>query len=81
MTEIAQTLPAPMAAPVPYLTLHPREPNYEIARLATAHVGGWGTYYRNPGEPIRTFVVTIWGQMFDAAETLAEIDAAMGFVG
>lgn len=69
----------PTAAPVQYLTLHPLAQTVDIVRIATQHVGGWGEHYRNLGEPPRTYVITVWGQEFDCAESLAELDALMGF--
>jgi hypothetical protein len=70
----------PVGQPLMYMNLHPLAPmsDYEL-RIATQHIGAWGSRVRNPGEPPRSFVATIWGEYFDAAETLAELDAIMGY--
>lgn len=70
-------------APVQYLTVTPTDDlrfSATLLRIATSHVGAWGTRERNPGEPPRTFILFAWGLGLDVLEPLAVIDTAMGYV-
>ena len=71
------------AAPVPYATIHPTDDLYHanLLRLNTSLIAAWGTRQRLPGEDPRTYVIMNWGGAIDVTETLAQIDALMGYTG
>jgi hypothetical protein len=80
MTEPTEPVKQVEGAPLTYMTLHPLVPEQEAVRLATVHIGAWGAHVRNTGEPPRSFVTTVWGATFECSETVAELDAIMGYV-
>jgi len=73
----------PQAAPVPYATVHPNDDNYRavLLRLSTASIGAWGTRVRSADVPDQTYIMMTWGFAIDVTETLAQIDALMGYTG
>jgi len=76
MTEV-------QAAPVPYATVHPTDDRFRtnLMRVSTADIAAWGTRTRSSEIPNQTYLIMAWGEGFDVSETLAQIDALMGFTG
>ena len=68
-------------APVPYANLTPVDDkwNASVLRIATNYIVAWGERQRIQKEPARTFIITNWGGAMDVGESLAEIDAIMGY--
>ena len=71
------------AAPVPYTTIHPADDRFRanILRVSTTNIAAWGTRTRSVDLPNQTYVIMSWGEGIDVSETLAQIDAVMGYTG
>jgi hypothetical protein len=80
--NVSITVATPPTPPSPLhvdaLTVHPAQDNINVLRIPVPALGAWGEYLRTATGQMRGYVVTIWGQKIDVAESLADLDQLLG---
>jgi hypothetical protein len=68
--------PPPTAETIIVTLAHPSATQ---TRLVTTWIALWGERLEAADTDPRTFIVMSWGERFDIGETLADLDALLGF--